>query len=691
MPAADDQPRFDLPLAVFAQLVDQPLLLVDPRADHVVMASPRALGLLRPDGTALSLPAPVADLFETDEELGARMRLALAISQPISFGLRLRAGGHRIGAKAQRFDRGPEAPLVLVQLDAEPELLRRFRDLGEQLLRLNREIEHRRAAEHRLSLSMVALRHALDVVRKLSEIGTSDGAHLALATDAIAASLGARGAAMLVLSGTHLFCKAQTGDGLAAIDPATPLQVPSPDLRAAWTARPDDRDALLLSALERAGGTAIDRSRARVIPVAIADEPAAALVLLFDRAAPASELGSLEAGIISEALGSLMIRAAFEERLIHGQKLEAIGRLTGGIAHDFNNILAVVLGNAELMLDELTHGETDLAREIQEAAQRGAVLTSRLLSFARKQPLRPIHTDINALLRNVDPMIRRTLGAEIDLQVITAGGLWPAEIDQGQLETALLNLAVNSRDAMPGGGRLTIETGNARLDAEYAAQHDEVIPGQYVMVAVSDTGMGMDPATAEQAFTPFFTTKDVGKGSGLGLSMVFGFVKQSGGHVKIYTEPGRGTTVRMYLPRVPAASPDETGATGGLPPPAEAGKGRILLVEDDPAVLRYTARTLTVLGYDVDAVRDGAEAIGLLDRNSYAVLLTDVVLAGKVNGRMVADHARRVAPETAVLFMSGYTENAIVHHGRLDSDAELISKPFTRGQLAARLKDLTGM
>jgi signal transduction histidine kinase len=690
MAPGTEQAQFELPLAVFAQLIDQALLLVDPRIDAAVMASPKALSLLQPDEATPTLPVPLTTLFEPDDGLAERMSLALATSQPISFGLRIRAGGQRIGAKAQRFDQGGDAPLVLVQCDAEPELLRRFRELRAQILMLNREIEQRRAAEHGQSLTTAALRRSLDVVRALSEIGTMEGEHLALATEVVASSLGASGAAMVVLSGSHLFYKAQTGTGLGRIDEAKPLELSTGRLRSAWSAQPADRDKMLIAALERAAETVIDASCARVIPVTVADEPVAALVAVFATPEPASGLGDLEAGIVAEALGSLLVRADIEERLIHGQKLEAIGRLTGGIAHDFNNILAVVLGNAELMLDEMTHGEDELARAIQDAAQRGAILTSRLLSFARKQPLRPGSTDINALLRDIDPMIRRTLGAEIDVQLVTAGGLWNAEIDQSQLETALLNLAINSRDAMPDGGRLTIETGNSSLDADYAAQHDEVVPGQYVMVAVSDTGAGMDAATAEQAFMPFFTTKGVGKGSGLGLSMVFGFVKQSGGHVKIYTEPGRGTTVRMYLPRVPAGQTQASRSGDFMPDAPPEGRGRILLVEDDPAVLRFTARTLAALGYDVDPVLDGVEAIALLDRNSYALLLTDVVLPGKINGRIVAEHARAVAPGTAVLFMSGYTENAIVHHGRLDADAELISKPFTRNQLAMKLKELIG-
>ena len=270
-----------------------------------------------------------------------------------------------------------------------------------------------------------------------------------------------------------------------------------------------------------------------------------------------------------------------------------------------------------------------------------------------------------------------------------AGGLWKTRLDLSQFENALLNLTVNARDAMPGGGSLTIETANTRLDAEYAAQHSEVKPGQYVMVAVSDTGAGMSLDVIREAFTPFFTTKGVGQGSGLGLSMVFGFVKQSGGHVKIYSELGHGTTVKMYFPRdltdLAADTGQEVPALGRQQP----AQGHILLVEDDAALLRYAERTLIVLGYTVDTALTGDDAIDLLKLRSYDILLTDVVLPGRLNGARVAELARTLLPNIKVLFMSGYTENAIVHNGQLDPGVELISKPFTRDDLARRLEMIT--
>jgi CheY-like chemotaxis protein len=370
-----------------------------------------------------------------------------------------------------------------------------------------------------------------------------------------------------------------------------------------------------------------------------------------------------------------------------------MGKLTGGIAHDFNNILSVVLGNAELLLDHVekfgsASVEVELANAICDAALRGATLTSRLLSFARKQPLNPQSLSLNTALRDLDSLLRRALGEAVNIEIVWAGGLWKTRLDQGQLENALLNLAVNARDAMPDGGRLTIETANTRLDAEYAAQHSEVTPGQYVMVAVSDTGTGMTPDVIREAFTPFFTTKGVGQGSGLGLSMVFGFVKQSGGHVKIYSELDQGTTVKMYFPR------DLTDVTTGQDErlvPASRPKGvhgHVLLVEDDPAMLRYAERTLILLGYTVDTALTGDAAAELLRSRAHDIMLTDVVLPGRLNGPRLANLAQELQPGIKVLFMSGYTENAIVHNGQLDPGVDLISKPFTRDQLARRLHQL---
>ncbi|GAN46023.1 signal transduction histidine kinase/CheY-like chemotaxis protein [Methylobacterium sp. PvP062] len=386
-------------------------------------------------------------------------------------------------------------------------------------------------------------------------------------------------------------------------------------------------------------------------------------------------------------------RAQAEGVLREAQKMQAIGQLTGGIAHDFNNLLQVILGNLEFVRAKLD-GDAKLQTRIERAAwaaQRGATLTGQLLAFARKQPLAPAAIDLAATMPDLVPLLRRTLGEHIEVRYVESAGLWPAMADPAQLESAVLNLALNARDAMPGGGRLTIELGNKVLDREYARHHAEVVPGDYAMVAVSDTGHGMTPEVAARVFEPFFTTKPDGKGTGLGLAMVFGFVKQSGGHVKIYSEPGHGTTVKIYLPRAIgqlAAVGGRTAAPVELP----RGSATILVVEDEAAVREIACAILADLGYRVLDAADGEEALRVFGANAAAVdlLLTDVVLPGKVRGRELSERVQAVRPEVRVLFMSGYTENSIVHHGRLDDGVHLIGKPFKREQLALKVAEVIG-
>ena len=386
-------------------------------------------------------------------------------------------------------------------------------------------------------------------------------------------------------------------------------------------------------------------------------------------------------------------RAQAEGVLREAQKMQAIGQLTGGIAHDFNNLLQVILGNLEFVRAKLD-GDAKLQTRIERAAwaaQRGATLTGQLLAFARKQPLAPAAIDLAATMPDLVPLLRRTLGEHIEVRYVESAGLWPAMADPAQLESAVLNLALNARDAMPGGGRLTIELGNKVLDREYARHHAEVVPGDYAMVAVSDTGHGMTPEVAARVFEPFFTTKPDGKGTGLGLAMVFGFVKQSGGHVKIYSEPGHGTTVKIYLPR----AIDQLAAVGGrtaAPVELPRGSATILVVEDEAAVREIACAILADLGYRVLDAADGEEALRVFGANAAAVdlLLTDVVLPGKVRGRELSERVQAVRPEVRVLFMSGYTENSIVHHGRLDDGVHLIGKPFKREQLALKVAEVIG-
>lgn len=389
-------------------------------------------------------------------------------------------------------------------------------------------------------------------------------------------------------------------------------------------------------------------------------------------------------------LGSLVdftSQREMENRLRQSQKLEAVGQLTGGVAHDFNNLLTVILGNAELLASQLTdHAQLcALAEMTVTAAERGAELTNRLLAFARKQPLDPRVLDVSGQVEGMENLLRRALPENIDIRIARAPGLWQAEIDASQLETALLNLALNARDAMPDGGHLTIEMANEVLDDDYVAREPELAPGQYVLIAVTDTGEGMAPEVLDHVFEPFFTTKDVGKGSGLGLSMIYGFVKQSRGHIRVYSEPGEGTCVKLYFPRSGGMDARPGHESAGVR--VVGGAESILVVEDDPMVREHLVASLVGLGYKVQSAETGAKAMEILQGPSRIDLLfTDVVLPGGMNGRKLAGAAHDLRPGLKVLFTSGYSENAIVHHGRLDIGVELLAKPYRRDQLAAKVR-----
>jgi PAS domain S-box-containing protein len=384
-------------------------------------------------------------------------------------------------------------------------------------------------------------------------------------------------------------------------------------------------------------------------------------------------------------------RRASEERMRQAQKMEAVGQLTGGVAHDFNNLLTVITGNIESLKRRLAERNEPalerLATAAQRGAERGALLVHRLLAFSRSQPLEPKPVSVNTLVSGMSDMLRRTLGETILIETVLAGGLWTTFVDTTELESALLNLAINARDAMPDGGKLTIEAANVYLDEAYGAEAD-IAPGQYVGIFVSDTGTGMSPEVLAKAFEPFFTTKGIGEGTGLGLSQVYGFIKQSGGHVKIYSEVGAGTTVKLYLPRHIEAR--ERGSTNPAAQAAPQGRGEtILVVEDDADVRSFTIEMLRELGYTVLEAIDGAGALRLLDAHREIVLLfTDVGLPGGMNGRQLADEALRRRGNLKVLFTSGYARNAIVHHGRLDPGVELLSKPFTYATLGVRIRRL---
>ena len=380
-------------------------------------------------------------------------------------------------------------------------------------------------------------------------------------------------------------------------------------------------------------------------------------------------------------------REVAEQALRQSQKMEAVGQLTGGVAHDFNNLLTIIIGNLGIAKRGVVEARAERAlNNALVGAERAAQLTQRLLAFSRRQPLNPRVLDVNKLIVSISDLLVRTLGENIELESIGAAGLWKVEADASELESTLLNLALNARDAMPEGGKLTIETSNAYLDEGYCQQHAGVAPGQYILIAITDNGGGMSPETIDRAFEPFFTTKEAGKGTGLGLSQVYGFMKQSEGHVKIYSESGEGTTIKLYLPRR-----DGNEAAHSVDEPASSERGRaetILIVEDDDGVRQYASEILRDLNYQIIEAKDSATALRLLDADKkFDLLLTDVVLPGK-NGRELATEVERRRPGTKVIFMTGYSRNAIVHHGRLDPGTALIQKPLIERVLAQKIRQI---
>lgn len=417
-----------------------------------------------------------------------------------------------------------------------------------------------------------------------------------------------------------------------------------------------------------------------------------------------AELKEVNAGLESQARdlatanrdlrSEMQRREQAEEVLRHLQKIEVLGQLTGGVAHDFNNLLQVILGSLDNARRRLMRGEPITAEngweQVQPAirsAERAAALTQQLLAFARRQPLSPQALDLNHLVSGMSELLRRTLDETIKIETVLAGGLWAVSADSTQLESAIINLAVNARDAMSNGGRMTIETGNTLLDEAYAGAHEEVVAGQYVLLAITDDGAGMTREVLRQAFDPFFTTKEVGQGTGLGLSQVYGFIKQSGGHIKVYSEPGQGTTVKMYLPRLVSAEASAEISVQSGPAPSGSKTELILVVEDEDDVRASTVGMLEELGYGVLKAADGPAALRLLaDYPQTRLLFTDVGLPGGLNGRQLADTAREMRPDLRVLYTTGYARNAIVHNGTLDPGVELMVKPFTYAALAAKIR-----
>lgn len=413
---------------------------------------------------------------------------------------------------------------------------------------------------------------------------------------------------------------------------------------------------------------------------------------LAEHAATIRERNQLLRESYARLTAEVATRQATETQLRQMQKIEAIGQLTGGIAHDFNNMLAVIISAVSLAQRRLASGVTEIGQFLDaaaDAARRAADLTQRLLAFSRQQPLAPQVLDVNKLVAGMSELLHRTLGETIRLETVLAGGLWRVHVDPSPLENSILNLAVNARDAMPEGGRITIETANAYLDDAYVQENPVADAGQYVMVAVTDSGSGMPADVVAKAFDPFFTTKATGKGTGLGLSQVHGFVKQSGGHIKIYSEPGEGTTVKVYLPRsLQSEDKPVIAAAERGPRPEGTASELILVVEDEERVRTLTAAALSELGYSVVAADSAATALQLLDiHEEVALLFTDIVMP-EVNGRRLAELAAEKRPGLKVLFTTGFTRNAVVHNGILDAGVHFLPKPFTLEQLAVKVRSV---
>jgi PAS domain S-box-containing protein len=460
---------------------------------------------------------------------------------------------------------------------------------------------------------------------------------------------------------------------------------PEGTLPTIWRANvhPDDEkrvDELLDKLLLGGIGVLHDRYRFRRADDTWAEVENHAFVIRDDEGRAIRVIGSMS---------DISHRLEMEDRLRQSQKLEAVGQLTGGVAHDFNNLLTIIIGNVELLQDSLAEDNPlrQFADMSAHAADRGAELTNRLLAFSRKQTLQPEVIDVNAVIGGIEDMLRRTLGENIDIQIELTDGLWLTEIDLAQVEASLLNLAINSRDAMREGGSLTIETANTTLDDDYVSTEAGLTAGDYVVIAVSDTGHGIPNHQIDRVFEPFFTTKSTGQGTGLGLSMVYGFVKQTGGHIRIYSEFDEGTTVKLYFPRY--IGDHAAHGIAAVKTPLQRGTETILVVEDDALILQQLMAQLTGIGYEVVTASAGAPALDILRaRPDIHLLLTDVVLPGGMNGRQIAEAAQAIRPGLKVLYTSGYSENAIVHRGRLDRDVNFLGKPYRRSELAAKVRQM---
>ena len=544
-------------------------------------------------------------------------------------------------------------------LTGDPDYLRPYDHAHDRLPALKRDLRAAVADNPAQATRLTALEQALDI--KLAELDRTVAQARAGHADLAIARL-------------------KTNQGRAMMDRVR-------DLSQAF----ETAEARLLA--ERQAAAATQRSLLiGVIVLALVAAALLAFAVIREARDHARELTDHNAALKAE----IAQRERAEAQLRQAQKMEALGQLTGGIAHDFNNMLAIIVGNLDMLIRRLSGQEKllSLAENALSGANRAAALTKGLLAFSRQQPLDPKSTEVNKCVADMSELLRRSLGEHIAVETVLGGGLWRAFVDPPQLESAILNLAVNARDAMmangegggKAGGRLTIETSNAFLDRAYADTHEEVEPGQFVLVAITDTGGGMTPEVMERAFDPFFTTKRLGEGTGLGLSQVHGFLKQSRGHIKLYSELGVGTTVKLYLPRdTQGVAVEEIVAP--RPIVASGGAFTVLIAEDDPGVRTFAVSAARELGYKVIEADGAAVALERLgQRPEISLLLTDVVMPGS-NGRQLVDAALLLRPDLKVVYMTGYTRNAIVHNGTLDAGTRLLTKPFTLEQLDRELRD----
>ncbi len=548
--------------------------------------------------------------------------------------------------------------------------------------------EHDRA-DPRLQQIAARLGHQVELAQMLTSASQENEKHLhSMITAAAQSLLEADGAVLGLIQGKSFAYVAGQGIGAARNSTAIPIadSFAAVAIERGQSVVCEDVEADSRWTSDAWQGTGVNSALATILHGA--EGPIAVLKVLSEkkRAFSEEDIRSLE--LFAQSASAVLERRQLEMRLRNSQRLQSLGQLTGGIAHDFNNLLTVILGNADSLAAKFAEDPEvlQIADLTRAAAERGAGLTNRLLAFARQQPLDPKSADLNKLVAGMDDLLRRTLGSNIEIEVVRGAGLWNALIDSVQLESALLNLSINARDAMPDGGKLIIELANTHLGEEYADKEEEVLPGQYVMVAVSDTGTGMSPETISRVFDPFFTTKAPGRGSGLGLSMVFGFVKQSRGHIKVYSEPGQGTTVRLYLPR---ATPYASTGQAVSADPEKCSNIKILLVEDDDLVRGHILSQLRALGYMVVEARNGREALEAVRQISdFDLLFTDVVMPGGMTGKEVADEVLKLRPAIKVLFTSGYTQNAIVHGGKLDPGVNFISKPFRQADIERKINQI---